>query len=111
MMLLSPLLMLASCVNSPTASPALRQAECYAGTPGSGGDSGVSESIWALMVVCSLFSAVGYAVHVVMAVKVLRVMNWKKAEGIEDIVDPEEEEKRKAKARELWVKMTNMEGL
>ena len=103
--------MLGSCVNSPSASAALRQAECYKGTPGTGGDSGVSKPIWALMVVCSIFSAIGYAVHLAMALKVQKVEKWKKDSGIVEAVDPEEEEARRAKARELWIKMTNREGL
>jgi len=111
MMLLSPVLMLASCINSPSAGPALRQAECYAGTPGTGGDSGVAKSIWALMVASSLLSALGYAVHLAMAIKVYRVEKWKKDQGVVEPVDPDEEERRKARARELWVQMTNREGL
>jgi len=111
MMLLSPILMLGSCINSPSASPALRQAECYAGTPGPGGDSGVTKSIWGLMVACSLLSALGYAVHLAMAIKVHRVEKWKKDQGMVEAVDPEEEERRKAKARALWIQMTNREGL
>ena len=111
MMLISPILMLGSCVNNPSAGLALRQAECYAGTPGPGGDSGVAKSIWALMVTFSLFSALGYGLHLAMAVKVYRVEKWKKAQGIVEAVDPEEEERRKAKARELWIKMANREGL
>ena len=110
-MLLSPILMLASCVNSPSVGPALRQAECYAGTPGPGGDSGVAKPIWALMVACSLLSGVGYWLHLAMAIKVYRVEKWKKDQGIVEAVDPDEEERRKAKARELWIKMTNREGL
>ena len=103
--------MLGSCVNSPSAGPALRQAECYAGTPGEGGDSGVNKTVWALMITFSLLSAIGYAIHLAMAIKVYKVEKWKQAQGIVEAVDPEEEERRKAKARELWIKMTNREGL
>ena len=111
MMLISAVVMLGSCINNPSAGPALRQAECYAGTPGEGGDSGVAKSIWALIVTCNLLSAVGYAIHLAMAIKVHRVEKWKKSQGIVEPVDPEEEERRKAKARELWIKMTSREGL
>lgn len=56
-------------------------------------------------------SAVGYAVHLAMAIKVHRVEKWKKDQGMVEAVDPDEEERRKAKARELWIQMTNREGL
>jgi len=46
-----------------------------------------------------------------MALKVHRVEKWKKDQGMVEAVDPDEEERRKAKARELWIQMTNREGL
>ena len=111
MMAISPILMLASCVNSPSAGPALRQAECYRGTPGKGGDSGVHLSIWALYVATTLLSAFLYAVHLGMAVYVRRNLKAKAASGADDAIDLEEEERRRAKARELWKKAVSMEGL
>lgn len=111
MMLVSPILMLGSCIHSPTAGPALRQAECYQGTPGPGGDSGVSLPVWALLVTCELISAVGYGIHFAMAYRVRSVEMQRKRDGIVDAVDPAVEEARKQKARDLWVKMTKMEGL
>ena len=111
MMLLSPIIMLASCVNSRSASPSLRQAECYRGTPGPGGNSGAAKPIWGLMVATSLLSGIFYIVHLAMAVRVHRFLKWKRDQGIEEAVDPEEEEKRKARARELWVQMTRMDAL
>jgi len=110
MMLLSPILMLGSCVNSPSATPSLRQAECYKGTPGVGGDSGVTKAIWVLMVLGQFLSAIGYAVHVAMAALVNKDLKHREREGVVEPVDPEEE-RRKAKARELWTKMVSIEGL
>lgn len=103
--------MLGSCVNSPKATSGLRQAECYRGTPGKGGDSGGTFSIWILVIVFSFVSAMGYAVHAFMAWKVHKHLQWKQEMGVEEVVDPEEQERRKKKAHDLWVKMTSIEGL
>ena len=111
MMLLSPILMLGSCLNSPHAGASLRQAECYRGTSGRGGDSGVSLSIWALMIVFSFLSAIGYAIHALMAWKVHSHLRWMRVQGVVEAPDPEEEERKKQKSHELWVKMTRMNNL
>ena len=103
--------MLGSCVNSPKATSGLRQAECYRGTPGKGGDSGGAFSIWILVIVFSFLSAIGYGVHASMAWKVHKHLQWKQEQGVEEVVDPEEQERRKKKAHDLWVKMTSIEGL
>ena len=102
--------MLGSCINS-TASSSLRQTECYKGTPGKGGDSGVALSIWALMVVFSFLSGIGYAVHAAMAWQVHQRLKWKRDEGVEEVRDPEEEERKKKKAHDMWIKMSRMDQL
>lgn len=63
------------------------------------------------MIVCSFLSAIGYAMHMVMAIMVLRHQHWKRKTGVVDVLNPEEEEARKAKARQLWIQMTSREGL
>ena len=103
--------MLASCVGPATSSPGLRQTECFRGAAGKGGDSGVSLSVWTSMIVFSVISAIGYGVHATMAWKVRQHLRWKTREGIVEAPDPDEEERRKKKAHELWVQMTRLEGL
>lgn len=84
------------------------QAECYAGMPGDGGDSGVQKPIWVWMVTRSSLSALRHAIHLAMAVKVHWLEKWKRSQGAIEAVDPEEEESRKAKARELWIKIAGL---
>lgn len=71
----------------------------------------MSLGVWVTMVFFSFVSAVGYALHAGMAWMVRRRLAWKEREGVLEIVDPDEEEARKAKARELWIRMTRVEGL
>lgn len=59
----------------------------------------------------SLLSAVLYACHAGMAVYVRKDIKRKKDAGIVEAVDPAKEEARAQKARDLWVKMTNQQGL
>ena len=101
-------LMLSSCGAS--APLGLRRTECPAGTSGVPSAS-VSRGVWAAMGVTGLFSAALYAVHAGMAFYVKRVLDYRKAEGLEEAVDPDEQEAERQKARELWIKMTNRDVL
>ena len=105
--LVSALLILASC--AATAPLNLRNAECPAGTAGV--DSGVSRGIWAGLGVTCLLSAIAYGTHASMAYYVKRVLDQRKRDGLVPAEDPEAIEARNAKARELWVKMTNHDVL
>ena len=44
-----------------------------------------------------------------MAWQVHKNLRFKRVNGLVDPVDPEEEERRKKKAHELWVQMTRLE--
>ena len=109
--LISPLVLLGSCAGAkaPSGRNGLRRAECARGTPGGHTDIGVSKTVWDTMVAFQLLSMVCYATHTAMAYKVLRVQRWKKAQGTIEMKDPEEEERRKQKSHELWVKATRFE--
>lgn len=71
----------------------------------------MSKSVWDAMVTTSLLSAALYACHAGMAVYVKKVIKRKKEAGIEEAVDPAQEEARAQKARDLWVKATSQQGL
>lgn len=109
--LTSAIFMLATCLSPASGVPhGLRRAQCAQGMPG-GPRHGVTKSVWDVMVVFQFFSVMGYMVHGVMAWKVYSVLKKKKQSGEVEMVDPDEEEARKAKARELWQKNYRMEGL
>ncbi|KAL6719669.1 hypothetical protein ACLMJK_001590 [Lecanora helva] len=109
--LASAVLMLAACESSKSGIPGgLRRAQCPQGISG-GPTHGVSKAVWDVMVVFQFFSVVGYTVHGVMAWKVHKVLKRRKESGEVEMVNPDEEEARKAKARELWKKNYNREGL
>ena len=63
------------------------------------------------MVLFSFLSAVGYACHATMGWMVYKNMKFKRERGVVEVEAPEDLEARKKKAHELWVRMTNMEGL
>lgn len=63
------------------------------------------------MGVTGLFSAACYSVHAGMAFYVRKVLKDRKAQGLEEAVDPDEQEAERQKARELWIKMTNRDIL
>ncbi|KAM0796820.1 hypothetical protein BDR22DRAFT_824909 [Usnea florida] len=108
----SALLALAACAgSSPSGIPhGLRHAECPQGTPG-GPSQGVSKAIWDTMVVFQFLSVVTYGIHGGMAYKVHRVLKGRRERGDVEVVDPEQEEARKQKARALWQQQYRMEGL
>ncbi|MCJ1269987.1 hypothetical protein MMC22_009880 [Lobaria immixta] len=108
--LVSSIVLLASCTTSTSTSNALRRTECPQGTSSSPNE-GVSKSVWDAMVTTSLLSAALYACHAGMAVYVKKVIKRKKEAGIEEAVDPAQEEARAQKARDLWVKATSQQGL
>ena len=56
-------------------------------------------------------SVVAYGVHGSMAYKVRRVLKGREKRGEIEALDPEQEEARKQKARDLWQKNYRMEGL
>lgn len=102
------MLMLSSCT---TKSPLpLRKAECYKGAPGVV-DGGPEKSIWVGLGVCGMLSAVAYGVHAGMAWYVMRTLEKRRKAGVVEVEDPEDVEARNQKARELWIKMANREGL
>ena len=101
-------LMLASC--SASAPLGLRRTECPAGTAGAPSAT-VSRGIWAAMGATGLLSATCYSVHAGMAFYVRKVLRYRKAQGIEETVDPDEQEAERQKARDLWIKMTNRDVL
>ena len=108
----SAILALAACAgSSPSGIPhGLRHAECPQGTPG-GPTQGVSKAIWDTMIVFQFFSVVAYGIHGGMAYKVHRVLKGRRERGDVEVVDPEQEEARKQKARALWQQQYRMEGL
>ena len=108
----SAILALAVCAgSSPSGIPhGLRHAECPQGTPG-GPTQGVSKAIWDTMIVFQFFSIVAYGIHGGMAYKVHRVLKGRRERGDVEVVDPEQEEARKQKARTLWQQQYRMEGL
>jgi len=57
--------------------------------------------------VTCLLSAIAYGTHASMAYYIKRVLDQRKRDGLVPVEDPEAIEARNAKARELWVKMTN----
>ena len=63
------------------------------------------------MVAFQFFSVVGYGIHGSMAYKVHRVLKGRRERGEIETLDPEQEEARKQKARDLWQKNYRMEGL
>lgn len=107
----SAILSLAVCEGSGSGIPGgLRRAECPQGTPG-GPVKGVKKGVWDVMVAFQFLSFLGYVVHGTMAWKVYSVEKGKKDRGEVEAVDPDEEEKRRVLARELWAKNYRMEGL
>lgn len=110
--LCSAILSLAACAgSSPSGIPhGLRHAECPQGTPG-GPAHGVSKAVWDTMVAFQFLSVVGYGIHGSMAYKVHRVLKGRRERGEVEALDPEQEEARKQKARDLWQKSYRMEGL
>ncbi len=109
--LTSVLLSLAVCESPASGIPGgLRRAQCPQGTDG-GPTHGVQKSVWDVMMVFEWFSIMGYTVHGVMAWKVQSVLKGRKERGEEEQVDPDEEEARRAKARELWKHNYRMAGL
>lgn len=107
----SVVLSLAVCKGPASSIPGgLRRAECPQGTP-DGPVDGVGKGVWDAMLAFQVFSIVGYALHGAMAWKVHRVLRQRKESGEEEAVDPDEEEKRRQRARELWTKNYRMEGL
>ncbi len=109
--LASVLLSLAACEGSASSVPGgLRRAECPQGTPG-GPVHGVSKGVWDVMLAFQFFSIAGYALHGAMAWKVHRVLRLRKERGEVEAVDPDEEEKRRQKARDLWTQNYRMTGL
>ena len=110
--LCSALLSLAACAgSSPSAiPPGLRRAECPQGTPG-GPARGVGKGVWDTMVAFQFLSVVAYGLHGAMAWKVQRVLRGRRERGEVEALDPEQEEARKQKARDLWQKNYRMEGL
>ena len=60
---------------------------------------------------CGILSAVAYGVHAGMAWYVKRDLDKSRKEGRVEVEDPEVIEARNQKARELWIKMANREGL
>ena len=109
--LASVIVSLASCVSPSSSIPGgLRRAQCPQGVTG-GPSHGVSKSVWDVMMVFQWFSIAGYTVHGVMAWKVRSVQRGMKERGEEMPVDPDEEEARRVKARELWQRNYRMEGL
>ncbi len=63
------------------------------------------------MVAFEFLSVVAYGIHGGMAWKVQRVLRGRRERGEVEAVDPEAEEARKRKARELWERNYRMEGL
>lgn len=72
---------------------------------------GVSKGVWDVMLAFQILSIAGYALHGAMAWKVHRVLRLRKERGEIEAVDPDEEEKRRQRARELWTKNYRLEGL
>ena len=109
--LVSAILSLAVCATPATDIPhGLRAAECPEGVSGGPGH-GVSKGVWDTMLAFQWLSVVAYAIHGSMAWKVHRVLEGRKARGEIEPVDPDEEEGRRQKARELWARNYRMEGL
>lgn len=63
------------------------------------------------MVAFQILSVVAYAIHGSMAYKVHRVLKGRRDRGEVEALDPEQEEARKQKARDLWTRNYQMEGL
>lgn len=63
------------------------------------------------MVAFQFLSVVGYGIHGSMAYKVHRVLKGRRDRGEVEVLDMEQEEARKQKARDLWQKNYRMEGL
>ena len=106
--------MLAACVSPTSAIPhGLRAAQCHRGTLLSDGPKrgGVTKGVWDSFEVFQWFSIVGYAVHGAMAWKVRSVARGMRDRGEVEAVDPDEEEAKRVRARELWNKQYRMEGL
>ena len=57
------------------------------------------------------FSVVAYGLHGAMAWKVRSVLKAKRESGEVEAVDPDEEERRRQRARDLWKQNYRMEGL
>lgn len=76
-----------------------------------GPKEGVDLPVWDAMLAFQFFSIAGYVLHGVMAWKVHRVQKGRRERGEVEAVDPDEEESRRQKARELWAKNYRMEGL
>ena len=108
----SAIIAVAACAgSSPSGVPhGLRRAECPQGTIG-GPVHGVSKSVWDAMVVFQFLSVVAYGLHGSMAYKVHRVLKGRRQRGEVEALDPEQEEARKQKARDLWNRSYRMEGL
>lgn len=110
--LCSAILSLAACAgSSPSGIPhGLRRAECPQGIAG-GPEQGVSKGVWGTMVAFEVLSVIAYGIHASMAYKVHRVLKVRRERGEVEVLDPEQEEARKQKARDLWQKNYRMEGL
>lgn len=109
--LASALLSIGACAGSGKGVPhGLRTNECPEGVSG-GPEHGVSKDVWDTMLVFQWFSVAAYGIHGAMAWKVHRVLEGRKARGEVEAVDPDEEEARRQKARDLWAQNYRMEGL
>lgn len=67
--------------------------------------------VWDAMLAFQFFSIAGYLLHGLMAWKVYRVVKGRKERGEVEAVDPDEEERRRQKARVLWAHNYRMTGL
>lgn len=63
------------------------------------------------MVAFQFLSVAAYGTHGSMAYKVHRVLKGRRERGEVEALDPEQEEARKQKARDLWQQNYRMEGL
>jgi hypothetical protein len=109
--LASALLSIGACAGSGKGVPhGLRRAECPVGVSG-GPENGVSKGVWDTMLAFQWCSIVAYWIHGAMAWKVHRVLKGRKERGEVEAVDPDEEEARKQRARDLWTQNYRMEGL
>ena len=63
------------------------------------------------MVAFEFLSVLAYGLHAGMAWTVLRVLRGRRERGEIEVLDPEQEEARRQKARDLWQMNYRMEGL
>ena len=103
--------MIGACAGSGSGVPGgLRRAECPEGIRGAH-THGVQKSVWDVMLAFQWLSIVAYGTHFCMAWKVHRVVKGRRDRGEIEAVDPDEEEARRQKARDLWNQQYRMEGL